>query len=155
MVDLVKKKRRGGGARERDLDRALEAIHIAFRAVVKRPDELLARLRLTRVHHRVLYVIRRRPKSSILEILMALQVSKQYLHQPLAQLIRRGYVKVVQDSEDRRIKRLLLSSKGEKLERQLSGMQRKRFARVFAESGPVAERTWHRVMALLGETRFD
>lgn len=155
MDDLLKSAKVGRRSREQELDRALEALHIAFRAVVKRPDELLARLRLTRVHHRILYVIRRRPKSSILEILMAMQVSKQYLHQPLAQLVRRGYVKVVRDSEDRRIKRLVLSHKGEQLERQLSGIQRKRFARVFAESGPSAERTWHRVMALLGETRFD
>jgi DNA-binding MarR family transcriptional regulator len=151
MVDLSK----GGQVRAQDLNRALEALHFAFRAVIKKPDEQLARLRLARVHHRLLYFIGRRPESSVLDILKAMQVSKQYLHRPLAQLIQRGFVMMVRDSRDRRVKRLTLTDRGQKLEQQLSGIQRRRFAKVFAESGPAAEQAWHRVMTLLADNRFD
>lgn len=141
--------------RDRELNRALEALHFAFRAVIKKPDERLAKLGLSRVHHRVLYFIGHRPKGSVAELLKAMQVSKQYLHRPLRQLIRQGFVRMERDPDDGRIKRLSLSEKGKQFERQLSGIQRGRFARVFAESGPEAEQTWYRVMALLADKRFD
>lgn len=151
MVDQLKNRQ----VRDRELSRALEALHFAFRAVIKKPDEQLARLRLARVHHRVLYFIGQRPSSSVAELLNAMQVSKQYLHRPLTQLIQRGFVTMIRDRDDRRVKRLALSGKGLKLEQQLSGIQRERFARVFAESGAASERAWHQVMMLLADKRFD
>lgn len=151
MVDLLKIRR----GRDRELNQALEALHFAFRAVIRKPDERLAKLGLGRVHHRVLYFIGHSPNGSVAELLKAMQVSKQYLHRPLGQLITRGFVRMVRDPDDGRIKRLSLTEKGEKLERQLSGIQRGRFAKVFAESGPEAEQTWHQVMTLLADSRFD
>ncbi|MEP6932494.1 MAG: hypothetical protein ABI988_00895 [Nitrospirota bacterium] len=42
--------------RERRLNQALEALHFAFRDVIRKLDERLAALKLARVHHRLLYL---------------------------------------------------------------------------------------------------
>jgi len=144
MVDIKK-----SAAREAELNAALEAIHFGFRALIARPDARLAELGYSRVHHRILYFIGRHPGSSVNELLQILGVSKQYLHRPLRRLIEDGYVKATPDPADRRIKRLRLTARGRRLEAELSGEQRARFARVFAEAGPEAEAGWRRVMALL------
>lgn len=84
-----------------------------------------------------------------------MQVTKQYLHRPLNELMQRGFVTMERDPQDQRIKRLMLTAKGSRLEEQLSGMQRRRFEKVFAESGPAAEKAWHHVMRLLADHRLD
>jgi hypothetical protein len=53
------------------------------------------------------------------------------------------------------MRRLQLSRTGAKLEKELSGDQRKRFQQVFAEAGPQAETGWRKVMALLTESWED
>jgi DNA-binding MarR family transcriptional regulator len=136
-------------ARERELNAALEAIYFGFRGVTAKPDERLAALGLSRVHHRILYFVGRRPDSSINELLRVMGVTKQYLHRPLQQLTKDGYVQARVDSKDRRIKRLRLSRKGAALEDALSGDQRRQFQKVFQEAGPAAEAGWRRVMELL------
>ncbi len=144
MVDIKK-----SPAREAELNAALEAIHFGFRALIARPDARLAELGYSRVHHRILYFIGRHPGCSVNELLHILGVSKQYLHRPLRRLIEDGYVKAATDPADRRIKRLRLTTRGRRLEADLSGEQRARFARVFAEAGPEAEAGWRKVMELL------
>ena len=137
--------------RQQELDRALEAMHFGFRAMTYRPDRRLAELGLARIHHRLLYFIGRHPDCSVNELLGIMRVSKQYLHQPLRRLIDLGYVAQRTDSADRRVRRLRLSSRGRKLEFELTEVQRRRFAEIFAEAGPAAEKNWRRVMALLSE----
>ena len=137
--------------RENELNQALEAMHFGFRAMIFKPDQRLARLGLTRVHHRLLYFIGRQPDCSINELLSIMRVSKQYLHRPLKHLVELGYVRHTADRKDRRIKRLKLSARGRKLEFELSEIQRRRFDEIFAEVGPKAEQNWRKVMALLGE----
>ena len=107
------------------------------------------------MHHRLLYFIGRRPGRGVADVLKDMKVSKQYVHRPLAHLVQRGLVTVLRDPQDRRVKRLALSARGRQLERQLSGIQRRRFSRVFAESGVAAKHAWFRVMALLADARFD
>ncbi len=140
--------------REDELNRALESMYFGFRAMTFQPDQRLAQLGLTRVHHRVLYFIARQPGCSVNELLQRMRVSKQYLHQPLRKLIALGYVTQQPDRKDRRVKRLRLSTRGKKLESELTGTQRARFAEIFDEVGPGAERQWRQVMALLGD-RFE
>ena len=137
-------------ARER-LNQALEALHFGFRAITAHPDQRLQALGYSRVHHRVLYFVGRNPGCSINELLGIMRVSKQYLHRPLRQLIEDGYIEAVRDPQDRRVKRLRLTRKGQRLEERLTGEQRAQLAAVFAEAGPRAEAGWRRVMALLGE----
>lgn len=143
MVDQKKR------SREQELNAALEAIHFGFRAITAKPDERLAGLGYSRVHHRILYFIARNSDCSINELLGVMRVTKQYLHRPLQRLIEDKYVFVKPDPDDKRIKRLYLSRKGAGLENELSGDQRQRFQQVFKQAGSQAEAGWRKVMALL------
>jgi len=137
--------------RQQELNQALEAMHFGFRAMTFQPDRRLSELGLSRIHHRVLYFIGRHPGCSVNELLEVMRVSKQYLHKPLQKMISLGYVDQSIDLRDRRIRRLVLSARGKKLEYELSEVQRRRFADIFGRLGPTAEKQWHRVMELLGE----
>ena len=140
--------------REKELNEALEALHFAFRAVVAKPDAILAERGLSRVHHRILYFIGRKPGLSVNELLAALGISKQSLNSPLRQLTQLGLIESNIDTIDRRIKRLTLTSSGLCLESQLSGDQRQRFAIVFEVVGLEGETAWRKVMHLLAEDIF-
>ena len=137
--------------RQQELNQALESMHFGFRAMVYQPDQRLATLGLARIHHRLLYFIGRNPDCSINELLKIMGITKQYLHKPLKKLLDLGYVKQKTDAADRRIRRLRLSAKGGKLEFELSEVQRRRFAHIFEQAGPAAEKHWRQVMALLSE----
>ena len=137
--------------REQELNLALESMHFGFRAMTYKPDQRLAELGLARIHHRLLYFLARHPGCSVNELLQIMRISKQYLHKPLKKMISLGYVSQQADSEDRRIKRIQLSGKGRRLEYELTGAQRQRFAEIFKQTGPTAEKHWRQVMDLLSE----
>lgn len=139
-------------SRRHDLDRALEALHFAFRAVTAGPDAVLAKRGLSRVHHRVLYFIARTPHLRVKELCATLGVSKQAMNAPLRELIERGLVAESVDDADRRAKRLSLTAAGQTLEQALSGHQRDLFARVFRQVGKGSEHAWFQVMDLLGSS---
>ncbi|WP_456373852.1 MarR family winged helix-turn-helix transcriptional regulator [Thiolapillus sp.] len=136
-------------AAEEQLNQALELLHFGFRAITSHPDERLAALGYSRVHHRILYFIGRHPGSSVNGLLQIMKVSKQYLHRPLKRLVEDGYVLARADNRDRRSKQLSLSAKGSRLEASLTGEQRKQLARAFEHAGEDAESGWRKVMALL------
>jgi DNA-binding MarR family transcriptional regulator len=140
--------------REQELNEALEALHFAFRAVVAKPDAILAERGLSRVHHRILYFIGRQPGLSVNELLATLGISKQSLNSPLRQLTELGLVESKIDAIDRRIKHLNLTRAGCCLESQLSDDQRQRFARVFEVVGIEGETAWRQVMQLLAEDKL-
>jgi len=147
MIDINKKNLKHN--RLDELNDALEAIHFGFKALIAKPDERLAEIHFSRVHHRILYFIARYPESNVNELLEVMGVSKQYLNRPLRQLTDAGYVDVSVDKKDKRVKRIKLSKIGIKLEFELSEDQRKRFEKVFKDAGPHAEAGWRKVMALL------
>jgi len=137
--------------REAELNRALEALFHAFNAVVARPDAMLAEQGLSRVHHRILYFVGRNPGLSVNDLLTILNVTKQSLNGPMRQLTELGHVRAEADARDRRVKRLSLTEAGQALEASLSGDQRARFERVFAQVGLEDEQAWRRVMARLAD----
>ena len=137
--------------RQDELNQALESMHFGFRAMIYKPDERLAQLGLSRIHHRLLYFIGRNPGCSVNELLQIMRISKQYLNRPLRQMIDQGYITQTADKDDRRIKRLRLSTRGSEREYELTEVQRRRFADIFKQAGPAAEKHWREVMALLGE----
>jgi len=141
--------------REAELNRALEALYFAFRAVVAKPDQRLAEMGLSRIHHRMMYFLRHRPACSITDLLRILGVSKQYLNRPLKQLLDLNLIQIEADSRDKRLKRLSLTDQGRTLEQELSGSQRHRFAQVFDRIGPEAEAAWYRVMRMLADSDPD
>ncbi len=141
--------------REQELNQALEALHFAFRAVIAKPDALLAERGLSRVHHRILYFIGRHPGLSVNELLVKLGVSKQSVNVPLRQLTKLALIEAQADPCDRRIKRLTLTHEGLSLEKELSGDQRQRFARACELVGREGEIAWHQIMKLLAEDMFS
>ncbi|HVJ93682.1 MAG TPA: MarR family winged helix-turn-helix transcriptional regulator [Labilithrix sp.] len=144
MTDLL-----GNTPRLRELNRALEALHFAFRAVTSGPDAMLAEYGLSRVHHRILYFIAKTPGLRVNELLATLGVTKQAMNAPLRELTDRGLVAESVDEADRRGKRLRLTGAGLALEQRLSGHQRDLFARVFRKVGRGKEEAWFEVMSLL------
>lgn len=147
MTDLSGGQR--AASRESELNLALEALYYGFNAVIARPDRVLSRRGLSRVHHRVLYFIGRHPGAPVNELLSLLGVTKQSLNAPLRRLLADGYVRAEADERDRRIKRLSLTATGRRLEETLSGDQRARFASVFGQLGAADEAAWRRVMTKL------
>ena len=141
--------------RELELNQALEVMHFGFRAMILQPDQVLSGLGLSRVHHRILYFIGRNSRCSVTELLSILKVTKQYINRPLKTLIEQGYVEQQSDARDRRVKRLQLTSAGFDLENQLSGAQRARFEKIFAEVGSEAETHWRQVMTRLANELSD
>jgi DNA-binding MarR family transcriptional regulator len=129
----------------------LALLYFGFRSVVKRPDEELARLGLGRVHHRVLFFIARSPGLPVSELMTILDVSKQALHTPLRGLVNGGFVRSVENPDDRRERRLTLTARGKALEDRLSGHQRRLFAAAFKSAGPAAARGFCSVMQRLAE----
>ncbi len=136
--------------RQTALDDALDLFHFAWRAIVAQPDRLLARQGLSRVHHRILYFIRRNPNLSVNGLVEVLGTSKQALHPALRALQDRKLVVALPSPEDRRIKRLSLSAKGKHFEDFLSGDQRARLEAAFRGAGPVKEKAWRDIMARVG-----
>lgn len=147
MVDLM----RTSTSRNDELNQALEALHFAYRAVIARPDALLAKRGLSRVHHRILYFVARNPGLRMHQLLSILQVSKQSLSAPLRQLVDGRLLQVQTSEEDRRVRCLHLTARGAALEDKLSSDQRQRFARVFNKVGSKKEAAWRDVMQRLAK----
>ena len=131
------------------LNEALELMHFGFRALVRGPNEELARHGLGRAHHRLLYFAARRPGQSVQELGARLSVTRQALHEVLRPLVKGGFVRTIPDAADRRRRLIVLTPAGEALEASLSGAQRVLFDDVFQRAGADAEAGWRAVMALL------
>ncbi len=133
-----------------ELDQAQELLFFAFRGLTAEPDRILAERGLSRVHHRILYFVRRNPGLGPGDLVRILRVSKQALARPIRDLNAQGLLGAEAVPENRRRKRLALTAAGTRLERRLSDAQRRRFASAFAEAGPTAAAGWRTVMGILG-----
>ncbi|WP_026678949.1 MarR family winged helix-turn-helix transcriptional regulator [Fictibacillus gelatini] len=132
--------------REEQLNEILVLFYFAYRTFTKEPDRILEQHGIQRVHHRILFFIARKPGLSVNELLATLEVSKQALHAPMRQLIEMGYIKSEPAEYDRRVRELRLTEKGEKLEKQLSNVQRKKMDAIFKEAGVKNEEVWKEIM---------
>jgi DNA-binding MarR family transcriptional regulator len=130
---------------------AIEQFYFAYRGFTDRPDRILEKRGLGRVHHRILYFIGRRPDVSVRGLLDLLAVSKQALNAPLRQLIEMGLVGAEASTEDRRVKHLRLTSQGRKLEAELTEAQTRHLKAAFDRAGPEATQGWRTVMGALIE----
>lgn len=132
--------------RDEELNAALELFFFGYRSLTARPDRILESRGLQRVHHRILYFVARRPGLSVGDLLAILRVTKQALHAPLRQLQQMHLVDSTSSPDDRRVRQLRLTAQGARLERLLSGTQRRMLERVFGASGATNEEGWRRVM---------
>ena len=129
-----------------ELRGAIELLYFAYRGFTDRPDRILERRGLGRVHHRILYFIARRPDVSVRGLLDLLAVSKQALNAPLRQLIEMNLVSALADPTDRRMKNLRLTAEGERLEAELTGAQMRHLQAAFERAGVEQEAGWRKVM---------
>lgn len=133
-----------------DLRAAMAAFFYAYQAFTDKPDEMLAKRGLARVHHRILFFVACQPGLSVSELLQALGVSKQALNTPLRQLIEMGLVETASAAHDKRVKEVRLSAEGKKLEETLHREQVRLLERAFAEAGEAAVAGWMAVNEKLG-----
>lgn len=142
MVDLK---------RQDELRSAIELFYFAYRGFTDRPDRILERRGLGRVHHRILYFIGRRPDVSVRGLLDLLAVSKQALNAPLRQLLEMNLVAAVADPADRRVKKLRLTPDGLRLEAELTGVQMRHLQTAFDRTGVEQAQGWREVMGELAK----
>ncbi|WP_275544825.1 MULTISPECIES: MarR family winged helix-turn-helix transcriptional regulator [unclassified Pseudomonas] len=121
---------------------AMEAFFFGYQAFTAKPDEMLAKRGLSRVHHRILFFIAKYPGLNMSELLGYLGVSKQALNMPLRQLIEMDMVQSEAAADDKRKRLLGLSAEGAKLEQALRREQARLLQRVFGEMGEDAVRGW-------------
>jgi DNA-binding MarR family transcriptional regulator len=132
-----------------ELDAAIELIHFSYRELVVHPDRVLAARGLARAHHRVLYFVAKLGAPAVSELLRALGVSKQALAGPLRDLAAQALVRFERGAADARVKHVVLTEAGCRLEARLAARQRQAFAQAFAAAGAQAEGGWRAVMAVL------
>jgi DNA-binding MarR family transcriptional regulator len=133
------------------LREAIELLYFGYRAFTDRPDRILERRGLGRVHHRVLYFVGRNPGISIQGLLAILGVTKQALNGPLRRLVEMNLVAMRLAAQDRRVRQLRLTRQGGRLERQLTDTQMRHLHRVFSDAGAPAQAAWTAVMRRLTE----
>ncbi len=125
---------------------AQDLLFFAYRDFTNVADQVLEELGLGRAHHRALHFIGRNPGITVSGLLAILRITKQSLARVLNALVDQGFVGQAPGFEDRRLRLLTLTEKGESLERRLFDAQRDRIAHAYREAGPEAVQGFQSVM---------
>lgn len=133
------------------LDCALELLHFGFRGLTVAADAFLQTQGLSRVHHRILYIIARADEVSVGDLAITLGVSKQAMHRPLTHLFERELVCYTRQPERHRFKLLALTEQGRALEHEASELERQTLRQAFAQTDTSGQDAWTKVMQALAE----
>jgi DNA-binding MarR family transcriptional regulator len=133
------------------MDGALLLMHFAFRGLVSHADQYLEKHGLSRVHHRILYVLARTDGISVGGLLETLGITKQALHRPMKYLQENGYVVAERDAVEHRVKLLRLTPKGTRMERTASDHERAAMQAALGNMSPTAQKAWREVMIALAK----
>ncbi|ERH54003.1 transcriptional regulator [Ectopseudomonas chengduensis] len=133
------------------LDHSLELLHFGFRGLTVEADRFLEARGLSRVHHRILYVIARVDAISVGELAITLGVSNQALHRPLSHLFEQVLVQYTREPGRHRFKLLALSEAGSALEAEATELERRTLRDAFATTDADGQDAWRRVMLALAE----
>lgn len=131
----------------------MQAFFYSYRAFTAKPDEMLARRGLSRVHHRILFFIARNPGLSVSQLLGALGVTKQALNTPLRQLTEMHLIRSEAADSDKRKRLLELTAEGNRLEKALRREQDLLLQRAFNEAGEEAVKGWLAVNQAIAHPR--
>ena len=134
-----------------DLDAALELMYYGWRGMTLEADEYLAKQGLSRPHHRILYVVARRPDIAIGSLLEVLGISKQALSRPLSLLLERKLVTSKRSPEQHRSKLLRLTAAGQRIEQRASDHERKVLREAFDRVGASGAAAWMAVMGTIAD----
>tara|TARA_A100000164_G_scaffold9473_1_gene8072 strand:- start:249 stop:731 length:483 start_codon:yes stop_codon:yes gene_type:complete len=107
---------------EKEIRKIIELMFFSYRDFTSGPDKILEKIKFGRAHHRVIYFVGKRDNLTIKELLSILQITKQSLSRVLNQLVNEKYI-LLSIGEDKRTKKLILSKKGQELEKKLSDIQ--------------------------------
>jgi len=132
--------------RDEELRQGIELMFYAYRDFTFESDQQLKHYHLGRAHHRALYFIGRHPGQTVGHLLSILKVTKQSISRVLKDLLEQGYVEQKSGARDRRERRLFLTERGQKLERDLTERQSQRFARAYRETGADAVEGFRKVL---------
>ena len=138
-------------ARIHELDDALELMYFGWRGMTLAADKYLATLGLSRAHHRILYVIARRPGISVGTLIEVIGVSKQAMNKPLGLLLKRKLVTSERSAEQHRSKLLRLTKEGERVEHRASSHERRMMKQAFDKVGASGADAWKKVMQTIAE----
>jgi DNA-binding MarR family transcriptional regulator len=133
------------------LDYALELLHFGFRGLTIKADQFLATRDLSRVHHRVLYIIARADEINVGDLAMTLGISKQALHRPLKHLIDQDLVCSSRSPERHRFKLLALTEAGRAVEQTATELERQTLDQALRNVGGEGREAWTSVMASLAD----
>ena len=120
----------------------MESFFLGYQAFTAKPDEMLARRGLSRVHHRILFFIASYPDLSVKELLSYLGVTKQALNTPLRQLIEMHLVESLTAEDDKRKRMLRFTAEGAKLEQAPRREQVRLLQRAFDDAEEQAVDGW-------------
>ena len=110
---------------DKEVKKVIELIFFSYRDFTSGPDKILEKLNFGRAHHRVIYFVGKKNNITIKELLVVLQITKQSLSRVLNQLVKEKFI-IVSTGVDKRTKKLSLTTKGKKLESELSSIQIKK-----------------------------
>jgi len=133
------------------LDHSLELLHFGFRGLTVQADAFLETEGLSRVHHRILYVIARAEGINVGELAATLGVSKQAAHRPLTHLFERELITCTRPPERHRYKLLALTEAGRALEQKATELERQALREAFASTDACGQDAWMGVMRSLAE----
>jgi DNA-binding MarR family transcriptional regulator len=125
---------------------AQDLLFFAYRDFTSVADKVLEELGLGRAHHRALHFIGRNPGITVSGLLAILRITKQSLARVLNALVDEGFVGQAPGFEDRRLRLLTLTEKGQSLERRLFEAQRDLIAQAYRSAGPLAVQGFQTVM---------
>ncbi len=132
---------------------AQDLLFFAYRDFTNVADKVLEELGLGRAHHRALHFIGRNPGLTVSALLAILRITKQSLARVLNLLLDQGYVGQAPGFEDRRMRLLTLTEKGQALERRLFDTQRAVISEAYRQAGPQAVDGFRAVMRAMMDKR--
>ena len=115
---------------DKEIRKIIELFFFSYREFTSGPDAILNKIDFGRAHHRVIYFVGKQKKITIKDLLLILRITKQSLSRVLNQLVKEKYI-IVSAGFDKRTKNLSLTTKGIKLEQQLSEIQIRNIKKIF------------------------
>ena len=107
---------------EKEIRKIIEILFFSYRDFTAGPDKILKKINFGRAHHRVIYFVGKQENLTIKDLLSILKITKQSLSRVLNQLVNEKYI-ILSAGDDKRTKKLILSKKGQELEKKLSEIQ--------------------------------
>lgn len=136
----------------KELHSTLTLLMLVHLAIASDAEEELAKFKMARTHHRILYLVTHNPGVTVGKVVEILRVSSQAVQGPMRDLLNGGYIEQRSASTDKRKRNLHATAKGEKLLYTISAKQFARIAKAFERSTPTAAQNFRMVLSRLADS---